>query len=200
MTKKQSNIEDTLTDRQKCFVMEFLISNNRTQAALKAGYSKKTASIMGAKLTNEKQFPRVVEVIRTLRKQDEKRFKVTRQTILEQLYYMLTRDVGEFINEDGTIANIKDMPKAARCMIDGFEQVEYTDPETGEKTLKTKVRLSPKAQAVDLSMKYKGMLAPDKHTLTTTINWDELLDQRKKTRKPIVEVEEPPQLEEAKEQ
>ncbi len=37
-----------LTDKQKMFVEEYLISRNATQAAIKAGYSKKTARQLGS--------------------------------------------------------------------------------------------------------------------------------------------------------
>ena len=36
-----------LTERQKCFVDEYLVDLNATQAAIRAGYSKKTAGSIG---------------------------------------------------------------------------------------------------------------------------------------------------------
>ena len=36
-----------LTDKQKAFVQEYLIDLNATQAAIRAGYSKKTAAVVG---------------------------------------------------------------------------------------------------------------------------------------------------------
>ena len=38
-----------LTPKQKAFVSEYLIDKNATQAAFRAGYSKKTAYSMGKK-------------------------------------------------------------------------------------------------------------------------------------------------------
>lgn len=37
-----------LTQKQQRFVDEYIISGNATQAAIKAGYSKKTARFVGA--------------------------------------------------------------------------------------------------------------------------------------------------------
>ena len=42
-----SSISEKLTQKQQRFVDEYIISGNATQAALKAGYSKKTAKQMG---------------------------------------------------------------------------------------------------------------------------------------------------------
>lgn len=43
-----SNITQKLTQKQQRFVDEYIISGNATQAAIKAGYSKKTAKQSGA--------------------------------------------------------------------------------------------------------------------------------------------------------
>lgn len=40
-----SSISEKLTQRQRRFVDEYIISGNATQAAIKAGYSKKTAAV-----------------------------------------------------------------------------------------------------------------------------------------------------------
>ena len=42
-----SSISEKLTQKQQRFVDEYIISGNSTQAAIKAGYSKKTAKQMG---------------------------------------------------------------------------------------------------------------------------------------------------------
>lgn len=42
-----SSISEKLTQKQQRFVDEYIISGNATQAAIKAGYSKKTAKQMG---------------------------------------------------------------------------------------------------------------------------------------------------------
>lgn len=43
-----SSITQKLTQKQQRFVNEYIISGNATQAAIKAGYSKKTARFVGA--------------------------------------------------------------------------------------------------------------------------------------------------------
>jgi phage terminase small subunit len=48
-TDKQTKAND-LTARQRLFVDEYMIDRNATQAAIRAGYSKKTANEQGARL------------------------------------------------------------------------------------------------------------------------------------------------------
>lgn len=50
----------SLSDKQLIFANEYLISFNRTQAALKAGYSKRSANEMGSRLSKN---PEVAEYI-----------------------------------------------------------------------------------------------------------------------------------------
>ena len=47
MSEKPVNEQVELTDKQKVFVEEYLVSWNATQAAIKAGYSPKTAYSIG---------------------------------------------------------------------------------------------------------------------------------------------------------
>ena len=45
--------EKDLPIKQKLFVYEYLISRNATDAAIKAGYSKKTARTIGSRLLSK---------------------------------------------------------------------------------------------------------------------------------------------------
>ncbi|VVL25209.1 Terminase small subunit [Klebsiella variicola] len=68
--------DDGLTDQQRSFVAEYLKDNNATQAAIRAGYSKKTANEQGAPLLS------VLQVICPMR-QMRARFSLT--TVRRQL-------------------------------------------------------------------------------------------------------------------
>ncbi len=50
-----------MTDKQKRFCDEYLISLNATQAAIKAGYSKKTARAMGAENLTKPDIQKYIE-------------------------------------------------------------------------------------------------------------------------------------------
>ena len=54
-TEREKKAKKELTQRQIRFVQDFMKSNNVTQAAIRSGYSKKTASVQGSRLlTNVK--------------------------------------------------------------------------------------------------------------------------------------------------
>jgi phage terminase small subunit len=102
--------EIKLTNKQKVFINEYLISFNATEAALKAGYSPKTAYSQGARLL------KVVEIKEALR------LKLTEtamssEEVLKRLAEMARGDMADLMeitasgftlklsekNEDGTI-------------------------------------------------------------------------------------------------
>lgn len=79
MRKKGKN---QLTDKQEKFVQEFLIDLNGKQAAIRAGYSEKTAENQASRLlSNDKVADRVSE----LKGKMAKKLEVTREMIVERL-------------------------------------------------------------------------------------------------------------------
>jgi phage terminase small subunit len=46
----RTRVENNLSEKQRRFVAEYLVDLNATQAAIRAGYSKKTANEQGARL------------------------------------------------------------------------------------------------------------------------------------------------------
>jgi len=73
---------DKLTDKQKLFCEEYLVDLNATQAAIRAGYSKKTAYSIGQE--NLKK-PEIQEEIKRLREARSKRTQITADRVLEEL-------------------------------------------------------------------------------------------------------------------
>ncbi|HEN5126770.1 TPA: terminase small subunit [Klebsiella quasipneumoniae] len=83
---------DGLTDQQRLFVAEYLKDNNATQAAIRAGYSKKTANEQGARLLAKVSIAQAIaqqqkaSIVRTLGSADE---------VLEQMWCLATFDANQ---------------------------------------------------------------------------------------------------------
>lgn len=71
-----------LTDKQKLFVDEYLIDLNATQAAIRAGYSEKTAYRTGA---DNLRKPQIQSYIQEAMKEREKRTEITQDKVLKEL-------------------------------------------------------------------------------------------------------------------
>lgn len=83
-----------ITGRQALFAEEYLIDLNATQAAVRAGYSKKTAHSQGERLL------RHVEVQKRLQECMQRRAKkteITQEKVLERLWMIATADPNELV-------------------------------------------------------------------------------------------------------
>ncbi len=73
---------DTLNDKQKFFCKEYIIDLNATQAAIRAGYSKKTAGAIG--FENLKK-PEMQEYIQQLMDERSKRVEIDADSVLQEI-------------------------------------------------------------------------------------------------------------------
>lgn len=71
-----------LNDRQRRFVDEYLIDLNATQAAIRAGYSKKTAGQIGERLLKHVE---IKPLLAERMKSREKRTEITQDKVLSEL-------------------------------------------------------------------------------------------------------------------
>ena len=112
-----------MTDKQEKFCEEYLIDLNATQAAMRAGYSKKTAYSIGDE--NLKK-PELQEYIQKRQKEGQERAEVTRSDIIDQL-----KSIG-FVDLDMDNIKATDKIKALELMARmlGLDKPE-TENDTG---------------------------------------------------------------------
>lgn len=72
-----------LTDKQKRFVDEYLIDLNATQAAIRAGYSEKTANRIGPELLVKTC---IQDAISKAKAERSERTKITKDLVVKELY------------------------------------------------------------------------------------------------------------------
>lgn len=161
--------ENDLNDKQRLFVAHYVVDHESTSSAAKAGY--KHPSVMGNRLLSN---PNVIKAIREIEAKTLNKIGLTLDHVMEQLYYLVTRKASDFVDEEGAIRNIHDMNDRAQSVIDGIEQDVFINPETGEKHIKTKLRLSAKASGVDMAMKRFGAYMAEKQEVKHSFDWDSL--------------------------
>lgn len=90
-------LSDGLTPKQQRFVEEYLIDLNATQAAIRAGYSAKTAHAAGSRLlTNVKVKP----VIRAAMDERAKRLEISADNVLKELARIGFADIRDLVEWD----------------------------------------------------------------------------------------------------
>lgn len=162
-----------LSDKQRLFVDQYLVDQDATKAAIRAGYSVKSANAIGNKLIKD---PRVARAIGKAAKEVHEELTLTTTEVLKQLYYIVTRDVREFVDENGDALPISQLGDRAAQSVDGFDQeiTYFTNYETGDvtKTVKNKLKLVGKAGAIDMAMKYQGLFNKDNEQKKDNITLD----------------------------
>lgn len=83
-----------LTPKQRRFVEEYLIDLNATQAAIRAGYSARTARQIGEENLSK---PDIASAIQTSMHERAKRTKVTADRVVEELWAIATADPNELV-------------------------------------------------------------------------------------------------------
>jgi phage terminase small subunit len=71
-----------LTPKQQAFVDQYLVDLNATNAALRAGYSQKTAYSIGHENLNK---PEIAAAVATAMAEREKRTHITQDRVLQEL-------------------------------------------------------------------------------------------------------------------
>ena len=100
-TEREKKAKKNLTQRQIRFVQEFMKSNNVTQAAIRAGYSKKTASVQGSRLlTNVK----VAEYVDAINERLESDKIADIQEVMEYLTSVMRGEAKDQFNLDASLS------------------------------------------------------------------------------------------------
>lgn len=91
-----------LTKKQKAFIQEYLVDLNATQAAIRAGYSKKTAYSIGQENLTK---PEIQQALQEAQKRREKRTEVTQDYVIAKLREIVEKDASDGPDSELKYAN-----------------------------------------------------------------------------------------------
>lgn len=162
-----------LTDKQKRFCEEYLIDLNATQAAVRAGYSKKTANEQGARLLANVS----VQNYLTAKKQKlAEKSEITKERLIEELTKLALFDIRNIFTVDGGLKNVKDFGDAEAAAIAGIESFDVKEPDSGMVLGTTqKVKILNKINAIERISKMLGFDAPIKQEHSGSLTFLEAL-------------------------
>jgi phage terminase small subunit len=142
-----------LTAKQQRFVDEYLIDLNGTQAAIRAGYSQKTANEIAAENLAK---PSIREVIDAALDRRSKETQIDANWVLKRLAAEAEADVNDLYDDTGAIKPMSEWPLIWRQgLVAGIEHIEVKDHE-GNKTgdVVVKVKLSDRIRRLELIGKH----------------------------------------------
>ncbi|ANS05729.1 terminase small subunit [uncultured Mediterranean phage] len=151
----------TLTPKQALFVREYPRDFNASQAALRAGYSPRTAAAIGHENLRK---PNIRAALGKITERRLEKVDVTVERIVDELALLGFSDFGdyaEFVGKDGrtlVIRSLEDLPPGASRAIQSMES--FTDKD-GEPRIK--LRLYDKRGALEILAKHLGMVVDRMH-------------------------------------
>ncbi len=151
---------DLMNPKQTRFVQEYLIDLNATQAAIRAGYSKKTAQMQSSRLLSKGMIQAAVaEGQATI----AEKLEITVESVARELALLGFADMGTYIalgaGETTVRLDWSDLPEGATRCIQEITQEEHTGGkghETGE-IRRTKFKLYDKKGSLELLGRHLGM-------------------------------------------
>lgn len=145
-----------LTDKQEMFCKEYLIDLNATQAAIRVGYSVKTAEAQSSRLlTNVNVQTKIAE----LKESRSKRVEVDSDYVLKELLNWADGDYTELMLL--TAKEIKELSPEIRRLITGFKRVTRRIPGTDEEEIQIEVKFIDKQKAMEMIAKHIGFYEKD---------------------------------------
>lgn len=170
-------LEKKCTDQQKRFIEYYLATMDAKKAAIEAGYSKATADQQGKRLLKKTHIARIIGMRQT---QLVNKLELSREEVLTQLYYVVTRNAGDFADDEGKlITDVSKLNERAKACVDGIKQTSRIlygpDGEILGEEIKTELKISPKIPAIDMAMKHEGLFPKEsQETAAKMVDWDSL--------------------------
>jgi phage terminase small subunit len=140
-----------LPPRRQRFVEEYALDLCATQAAIRAGYSEKTADRIGSRLLRNVG---VATFIENATQKRSERTNITSDLVLRELALIAFADIGDVLDADGNPLPIKAMPVHIRRSIAAIEVVQISGTKKGTVT---RVRLNDKLRALELLGRHLGL-------------------------------------------
>jgi len=146
-----------MTPKQTAFVAEYLIDLNATQAAIRAGYSERTAGAIGAENLEK---PEIAAAIAAAQEDRGERVALTADRVLLEIGRLATSDLRRAFNADGGLRSPTTWDDDTAAAISSVKVVTRRAPGGGEDAeveYVTEVKLWDKNSALDKAGKHLGM-------------------------------------------
>ena len=166
-----------MSPKAERFVTEYLIDLNATQAAIRAGYSAKTANEQGSRLLTNVS---VRYALQEAMKARAERTEIKADRVLKELARIAFFDVRRLFNEDGSMKLAHELDDEAAACVAGMETSEIN---AGENVIgqTKKVKIVDKGGALTLAMRHLGMLR-DRLEVEDVTDRSEQMRQRREQR------------------
>lgn len=171
-------ISAPLTPMQKRFVREYLFDLNQTHAAIRAGYSIRTAKVTGAKLMND---PRIEDAVKEAQEDLADSTGITPERIIQEYSKIAFSSIKDYVYKDEEGSLCIDIDKLSD---DQAAALDFTiETVKGKRTTERRVKLKPisKTDALTMLAKYLGMFK-EQVEHSGSVSLEQLVNESLKTK------------------
>lgn len=146
-----------LPPRQARFAAEYVVDLNATAAAIRAGYSAKTAQQQGSRLLSNVM---VAAAVRVAKAERAHRTEVTADHVVRELACIGFGDIRRLFDETGRLRAVSDLPDDVAAFLASVEVLRERTTIAGEATTEestVKVKAWDKLRALELLGKHLGI-------------------------------------------
>jgi phage terminase small subunit len=138
-----------MTPKQERFVEEYLVDLNATQAAVRAGYSARTAREIGRENLDK---PDIQAALQTAFAARSQRVEIDQDWVIRRLARIADLDLRKLFTDDGTLRPIQELPEDVAGAISSVDVIKRKDDAE-----EYRVRLPDRIRALDLLGRHLGM-------------------------------------------
>lgn len=134
-----------LSPKQQRFCDEYIIDLNATQAAIRAGYSVKTAQEQASRLLSNVMVQAQIDQLKKARAQAT---GITAERVLQEIAKLAFFDPRKLLNEDGTPKKINELDDETAMAVAGIDIVTKGNDDVGFADI-MKIKLADKGQNLE---------------------------------------------------
>ncbi len=162
-----------LTDKQERFVQEYLIDLNATQAAIRAGYSERTAGQIGEQNLKKLEIQNAIHVAQ---QEISKRNDITIDRVLNEYAKIAFSDVRNILTTDGGLKDAFEWDDETAGAVASIKSFEVTSPEGEKLGTNREIKMYDKLRALDSIGKHLGFFETDNKQKQSQIDVNVLSD------------------------
>lgn len=163
-----------INDKQKRFALEWMKDFNGTQAAIRAGYSKKTANEQAVRLLANIS---VQKFIQELKDKAADKEEALREEILSELKKLMRADIKTYLDTGNKVKDISQLPSELTSCIESIKtsETEFGDGENAGIKTSVQFKLYSKLDAIEKLARHIGLYEADNRQrgAVITVNIDD---------------------------
>lgn len=148
-----------MTRKQRAFINEYLVDLNGTQAAIRAGYSPRTANRIAHEMLTKPDIQTELEHRVAAR---AKRTEMDADSIVKRLIAIDQMDVLDILTEEGGVRPVDEWPPIWRQMLSAMDVLELTEGGGEERKIRgvlKRIKWPDKLKNLELLGKHYGLFS-----------------------------------------